>query len=58
LLVKDDMIILPAGIYHRFTTNEQNVCDCCEIFYNETNFCTCSTSRPCASSRTSLSGPR
>lgn len=25
-LVKEDMIVLPAGIYHRFTTNEQNVC--------------------------------
>jgi len=24
-LEKDDMIVLPAGIYHRFTTDEQNV---------------------------------
>lgn len=24
-LEKDDMIILPAGIYHRFTTDESNV---------------------------------
>ena len=24
-LEKDDMIILPAGIYHRFTTDEKNV---------------------------------
>lgn len=24
-LEKDDLIVLPAGIYHRFTTNEKNV---------------------------------
>ncbi|CAJ2505953.1 Uu.00g000830.m01.CDS01 [Anthostomella pinea] len=34
-LEKDDLIILPAGIYHRFTTDEQNFVQAMRLFKDE-----------------------
>ncbi|KAL1896465.1 1,2-dihydroxy-3-keto-5-methylthiopentene dioxygenase [Ceratocystis pirilliformis] len=35
LLEKDDLIILPAGIYHRFTTDESNYVHAMRLFKDE-----------------------
>ncbi|KAJ5248937.1 hypothetical protein N7468_000388 [Penicillium chermesinum] len=34
-LEKDDLIVLPAGIYHRFTTNDKNYVQAMRLFQDE-----------------------
>lgn len=57
-LEKDDLLILPAGIYHRFTTDDANVSRGVAVFLSTLAVLTCrnSSCMRCVSSRMSRSG--